>query len=87
MGSKNGGGEVYSGSVRAGIAGVGVAVVAVACCATAPLAFALAGSLTAGAILGASAGLVALAVLGGLALAIRHRRRAYQLRSLTGRRS
>jgi drug/metabolite transporter (DMT)-like permease len=62
-------------------------VLAVICCAAAPLAFALAGALTAGAILGASAGLGALTILGGVALAIRHRRRARQLRSSTGRRS
>jgi hypothetical protein len=78
---------VRSTSVRAGVAGLGVAVLAVICCAAAPLAFALAGTLTVGAILGASAGLGALAVLGGLALAIRHRRRACQLRSSRGRRS
>jgi hypothetical protein len=84
MGSGNRGGKPRSDSVRAGIAGVGVVVLTVVCCAAAPIALALAGTLTA--ILGASAGLGALAIVGGLALAIRHRRHACEVHSSKGRR-
>jgi uncharacterized protein (DUF58 family) len=69
-------GEDESGGERLGLAGIGIAALVVICCASLPLIAGIVGSIALAAVLGAGAGILALAALVALVVVAVRRRRA-----------
>ena len=76
MDNESQGGPRAGTSSKTGLAAFAIAALAVLCCAGGPLLAAVAGGLALGALLGISAGVVAVVVLGGLIVLRARRRRA-----------